>query len=432
MMARKWKRRLRVKKKKRALFRSFKNKNPCIRWSRRILALILVGSPIIIIYIYGDYIFDKYLSSLHWDARSGKIIAMNQLAPDILSDDDDSSRTAKQKFIDQYQLMIQSDHELTDKASFENLKKLSDFLIDIQSNKKQYAQKYNDLKQRIEINEAYKSLFQSTDELIQTVTPLTVYQLNEQYAPIINQWLIQTQNKDVFAKRIQQLQFDLIKDGVNVDQLFSQANQPLVSLEKNKIIIKKDAYPYLKEEYETLKKQIKYKWRCLSFLDTIYQKIEDQLNQNLRRHTAYGDYILDMQEKEAAYQEYEWFKEYQRKEQERQKQQERLKQQLEKEKEQEQQKETSASTQESSNSSSEAANETQTSESSAPPQETITMLDFIGKSKTDIEQWADEHQLSIEFKYRITNDKKDTVLETKPAANETFPVNQPITVILSN
>lgn len=270
-------------------------------WKRtyKLLLVLTVGLSIWSIYT----VINRYRISLDWSRNGNSELTMAKQTPDSLYDSNADSKAAKQKFNEIYANSYNSKtNDITSKATTNEMKKLHQTLPDISAeSRSEYQTKYDNIVKKVKVNALYRDIFVNNNEqtIKANVTPETIQKLNNDQFGYINQLLIDSSNKDKFAKRIYDLQVNLAKDAVAIngvmDIVMKTVNYEPTS---GKVVILKNSTDQQVEDYKTATGRLNFSWKNLAFINQIEKVIAKDLAKQTEQYRVFDNYKKDLSDKE--------------------------------------------------------------------------------------------------------------------------------------
>ena len=395
-------------KRRKAQKRQEKAENAPYRKEKRALHILIILLGLVICLGSLAWIYNRYTSTLEWSEHQRKQLEMAQQAPDALYDESKESKLAKENFTALYRQMIDEDTKgLLPSATPENLKTLEDYLPQIEEVTRQsYSERYNDLKDRITINDAYQDLFSAENTLNESTTPQKVYDLNKKYFDTIYGWYVDSNQKDAFANYIYELQENLIEDAGYVDQLVAALDKILTTKPSESLEVKADALSGALKTFDDIRQKLHFNWASVGYMDQLAEIIRPILTQNQLQHDDFIKYQKDLLAKQAVLE--NWSPDRLRREEERLTPEE-------------------TTTYEENNPFPEESSENTTQSTF-----NIEMIDLTGYSKGAIEDWALENQLKVEFLTDPNASGESSIaVRTEPQAGAIHNASIPIKIYLA-
>lgn len=326
-------------------------------------------------------VYQHYQVTKDWHSEQNQELKLSEQSPDLLYDDNKISKENKRKFNLLYN-KIYDENKNDFKAEFSGgkLKKLSTILKGIDKNTNQtYLAKYNNLKTRYDIQKAYYKLFDDSNQKIlkSTTTPADIKNLNDKYFQVIAGMYADNNKNDGFANRLYKIQTNLAKDAVTYNKALLEMNE-IVLPEPNptKLVIKKLATVTHLNNFRKYLDDLIYDWENITYMNVLQNRLRSPLEAQTRQYQKFDEYLKDIQERDAEIARRKAAAEYRKTH--------------------------------------------------------VTVPNFIGKPKSEVEKWAKSHKIHVEYNYVATDEyDKDIVLESSPFANEDININSIFYITLS-
>lgn len=359
---------------------------------------IFIGATI---YMVVD-IINVHKQTMDWDKHEDAL-PMAELPPDVLNDTGDIPEK-KAEFIKAYNNVITKKGDLDnnpDKLVIveETFKEIPDTAPGYEL----YKVKYDEVQQKISIQNDINNLFSSDTTLKSNVTPTTIAELSNNVYPKLNA-LYKVNQEDIFVIRYNNILKTLNNDATMVDQLLGNyATQVMItgSSKSPKITLE----PTLTmQDFNSLQASLdntNYKWPYVTVLRTIDDIINKPLDKQTKQIMAYKSYLNDIEAKEKAYKDLEnehklREKEYQNALLERQQEkQARARQEAEDKRNSQRETTTTTSSSTTTTSSSSTSDTTETTTSETEEDYGIEVPNFTNKPLEEAQAWFIDQGIMI-------------------------------------
>lgn len=330
-----------------------------IRW---VLHLLIAGVALVIVTIVFGLVHE-YHDSAHWTRITGPKTA--DIPTDILYASADE-KADKLKYLKYQGLMWDRDkHTLKPTASAENYRQLEK-AYDKLKRKDDVSQTNDQIKEAWSFHEDYNDLFSKKNTVKMSTTPEEISQLIDDHFPKITPYVVDgTQYQ--FANDEQSKMNKLADDQATMNQIVTSFAKQYKASGKHTLKSRIYATSAAKKKFKQLSGKLHYHWLLQKQLNRIY----NASGSLLQKHDSMMDALLAYKEDQSQMNSFNKFLSFWNSEQDK------------------------------------------------LDNQTVDLPDFTGKSKSDVDHWASENNITVKYKYESSSSQpNNSVLSQMPSASQ--------------
>ena len=330
-----------------------------IRW---VLHLLIAGVALVIVTIVFGLVHE-YHDSAHWTRITGPKTA--DIPTDILYASADE-KADKLKYLKYQGLMWDRDkHTLKPTASTENYRQLEK-AYDKLKRKDDVSQTNDQIKEAWSFHEDYNDLFSKKNTVKMSTTPEEISQLIDDHFPKITPYVVDgTQYQ--FANDEQAKMNKLADDQATMNQIVISFAKQYKASGKHTLKSRIYATSAAKKKFKQLSGKLHYHWLLQKQLNRIY----NASGSLLQKHDSMMDALLAYKEDQSQMNSFNKFLSFWNSEQDK------------------------------------------------LDNQTVDLPDFTGKSKSDVDHWASENNITVKYKYESSSSQSNnSVLSQMPSASQ--------------
>ena len=330
-----------------------------IRW---VLHLLIAGVTLVIITIMVGLIH-AYHDSAHWTRITGPKTA--DIPTDILYASA-NEKADKLKYLKYQGLMWDRDkHVLKPTASAENYRQLEDAYNKLKR-KDDVAETNNQIKEAWSFHQDYQELFSTKNHIKMSTTPAEISQLIDDHFPKITPYVVDgTQYQ--FANDAQQKMNNLASDQAVMNQIVANFSKQYKASGDHTLKSKIYATSAAKKKFKKLSGKLHYQWALQKQFNQIYTASGSLL----QKHDSLMSALLAYKEDQSQMNSFNKFLSFWNSEQDK------------------------------------------------LDNQAVDLPDFTGKSKSDVDHWASENNITVKYKYESSSSQpNNSVLSQMPSASQ--------------
>lgn len=330
-----------------------------IRW---VLHLLIAGVALVIVTIVFGLVHE-YHDSAHWTRITGPKTA--DIPTDILYASADE-KADKLKYLKYQGLMWDRDkHTLKPTASTENYRQLEK-AYDKLKRKNDVSSTNDQIKEAWSFHEDYNDLFSKKNTVKMSTTPEEISQLIDDHFPKITPYVVDgTQYQ--FANDEQAKMNKLADDQATMNQIVTSFAKQYKASGKHTLKSRIYATSAAKKKFKQLSGKLHYHW----LLQKQFNRIYNASGSLLQKHDSMMDALLAYKEDQSQMNSFNKFLSFWNSEQDK------------------------------------------------LDNQTVDLPDFTGKSKSDVDRWADKNNITVKYRYESSSSQpNNSVLSQMPSASQ--------------
>lgn len=330
-----------------------------IRW---VLHLLIAGVTLVIITIMVGLIH-TYHDSAHWTRITGPKTA--DIPTDILYASADE-KADKLKYLKYQGLMWDRDrHVLKSTASAENYRQLEK-AYDKLKRKDDVSETNNQIKEAWSFHQDYQALFSKKDHVKMSTTPEEISQLINDHFPKITPYVVDgTQYQ--FANDAQTKMNNLASDQAVMNQIVANFSKQYTASGTHTLKSRIYATSAAEKKFKALSGRLHYHWA----LQQRFSQVYSASGSLLQKHDSMMSALLAYREDQSQMNSFNKFLSF------------------------------------------------WNSEKDKLDNQTVDLPDFTGKSKSDVDHWASENNITVKYKYESSSSQpNNSVLSQMPSASQ--------------